>query len=129
MEYLYYYVAEIIGTLLITLIGVLGAWLTTKIGKQKQLANIELAKNELIVAAQTTVGELQQTLVGDLKAAHSDGKLTQDEITALGKSLITMTKEKMSKPAFDLLAASAVDVNAMITGVGEDWISKLKMSE
>ena len=79
---------QIAATLLITLIGVLGAWLSTKLAKREELKNISTATNEVIHAAQQTVLELQQTTVEGMKKAHADGKLTKDEITELGKLLI-----------------------------------------
>lgn len=79
---------QIAATLLITLIGVLGAWLSTKLAKREELKNISTATNEVIHAAQQTVLELQQTTVEGMKKAHEDGKLTKDEITELGKLLI-----------------------------------------
>ena len=54
---------QIAATLLITLIGVLGAWLSTKLAKREELKNISTATNEVIHAAQQTVLELQQTTV------------------------------------------------------------------
>lgn len=80
---------QIAATLLITLIGVLGAWLSTKLAKREELKNISTATNEVIHAAQQTVLELQQTTVEGMKKAHEDGKLTKDEITELGKLLLT----------------------------------------
>lgn len=118
-------VAQVVATLLITLIGVLGAWLTAKIGKRVELTNINKAKDELIVAAQQTVMELQQTVVEGMKAAAKDGKLTEDEITELSIMLMNKTKQKMSLPAIQLLEAAAVDVNAMIRGAGEALIAQL----
>ena len=118
-------VAQVISTLLITLIGVLGAWLTAKIGKRVELTNINKAKDELIIAAQQTVMELQQTVVEGMKAAAKDGKLTEDEITELSIMLLNKTKQKMSLPAIQLLEAAAVDVNAMIRGAGEALIAEL----
>lgn len=118
-------VAQVISTLLITLIGVLGAWLTAKIGKRVELTNINKAKDELILAAQQTVMELQQTVVEGMKAAAKDGKLTEDEITELSIMLLNKTKQKMSLPAIQLLEAAAVDVNAMIRGAGEALIAEL----
>ena len=118
-------VAQVIATLLITLIGVLGAWLTAKIGKRVELTNINKAKDELILAAQQTVMELQQTVVEGMKAAAKDGKLTEDEITELSIMLLNKTKQKMSLPAIQLLEAAAVDVNAMIRGAGEALIAEL----
>lgn len=118
-------VAQVIATLLITLIGVFGAWLTAKIGKRVELTNINKAKDELIEAAQQTVMELQQTVVEGMKAAAKDGKLTEDEITELSIMLLNKTKQKMSLPAIQLLEAAAVDVNAMIRGAGEALIAEL----
>ena len=118
-------VAQVIATLLITLIGVLGAWLTAKVGKRVELTNINKAKDELILAAQQTVMELQQTVVEGMKAAAKDGKLTEDEITELSIMLLNKTKQKMSLPAIRLLEAAAVDVNALIRGAGEALIAEL----
>lgn len=122
-------VAQVVGTLLITLIGVLGAWLTAKIGKRVELTNINKAKDELIEAAQQTVMELQQTVVEELKAAAKDGKLTEDEITELSIMLLNKTKQKMSLPSIRLLESAAVDVNALIRGAGEALIAELHGDE
>ena len=120
------YGVQIAATLLITLIGVFGAWLTMKIGKSTHLENINAAQKEVIRAAKITVGELQQTVVDDLKAASQDGKLTKEEISSLGRQLIDMTVQKLSMPTYDLLKSASVDLEALITGAGESWISKLK---
>ena len=118
-------VAQVIATLLITLIGVLGAWLTAKVGERVELTNINKAKDELILAAQQTVMELQQTVVEGMKAAAQDGKLSEDEITELSIMLLNKTKQKMSLPSIKLLEAAAVDVNALIRGAGEALIAEL----
>lgn len=118
-------ITQVVATLLITLIGVLGAWLTAKIGKKVELSNINRAKDELIAAAQQTVMELQQTVVEGMKNAAKDGKLSEDEITELSLMLMAKTKEKMSLPAIQLLEAAAVDVNALIRGAGEALISQM----
>ena len=118
-------IAQVLATLLITLIGVLGAWLTAKIGKRVELSNINKAKDELILAAQQTVMELQQTVVEGLKDVAIDGKLSEEEITELAGLLVSKTKEKMSLPAIKLLEAAAVDVNALIRGAGEALINQM----
>lgn len=118
-------ITQVLATLLITLIGVLGTWLTAKVLKRVELTNINKAKDELIVAAQQTVLELQQTVVEGMKAAAKDGKLTEDEITELSIMLLNKTKQKMSLPAIKLLEAAAVDVNALIRGAGEALIAEL----
>lgn len=122
-------VTQVVATLLITLIGVLGAWLTTKLAKKEELKNITAATNELVGAAQITVLELQQTLVDGWKKINADGKLTDDEKKWLRKTLLDKTKEKMSTPAMDLLIAAGVDVNAIITGAGESMIRSIKEAQ
>ncbi|MEN6338715.1 MAG: hypothetical protein ABFD03_01170 [Clostridiaceae bacterium] len=126
MEQLLDYGMQIAATLLITLIGVLGTWLTVKLGKNTNLQNINAAQKEVIRAAKITVGELQQTLVGELKAASADGKLKADEIEALKQKLVEKTLEKLSAPAYTLLQSAAVDIQALITGAGESWIDQIK---
>ena len=125
-EALIEYGTRLLSSLIITLLGVFGTWLSIKLGQYAQLKNINAAQNDLIRAAKTTVGELRQTVVDDLKAAHADGKLTPQEISQLGTALLAQTKAKMSMPAYALLEAAQVDIDAMIIGVGENWINNLK---
>lgn len=119
-------VVQIVATLLITLIGVLGAWLTAKLAKKTELTSINAATNEVVSAAQLTVLELQQTVVEGWKAASADGKLSQDEIAELGKMLVQKTMEKMSDSAKGLLTSAGVDITAIITGAGEAMIQSMK---
>ena len=119
-------VVQIVVTLVLTLIGALGTWLTLKIGKKEELAAINVAQQEVIRLAQLTVEELQQTLVEGLKAGREDGKLTKEEIASLGEALLDGTIAKMSAPTAKLLSAAAVDITALIQGAGEAWIAKLK---
>lgn len=118
--------AQVITCLMVTLIGVLGAWLTKKIGDNKNLENIALAQAELIKMAQQTVEELQQTFVDGAKAAAEDGKLTKEEIEELGERLVDGTLKKMSSPSIKLLEAAAVDVEALIKSSAEAWIHVIK---
>jgi hypothetical protein len=119
-------VVQIVAALLLTLIGVLGTWLTIKISKKAELASISAATNEATKAAQTTVLELQQTTVEAMKAAHEDGKLTEDEIKNLSAMLLEKALDKMSEPAKALLMAAGVDISAIITGAGEAMIGAMK---
>ena len=120
-------VMQIVGTLLITLIGVLGTWLTAKIGKRQELGNIAVATNEAVNAAQPTVLELQQTVVDGWKAANEDGKLTDEEINELGYLLVNKTVEKMSDSAVNLLVSAGVNITAIIKGAGEAMIKQMKV--
>lgn len=115
---------EIAATLAILAIGIVGARLAARIAKKRELAAIAAATKEVIQAAQITVSELNQTVVAALK---KDGtKLTSELIAVLKDDLLTMAYSKISTSAITLLEIAAVDVRALIIGVGEDWISKIK---
>ena len=117
---------QVLASALLMLIGVLGTWLTLKLGKKQELASINAAQQEVIRLTYLTVEELQQTLVAGLKASHADGKLTREEIIDLGKKLLEGTMAKMSAPTEKLLSAASVDITALIQGAGEAWLAKLK---
>lgn len=117
---------EVLGVLLITLIGVLGTWLTVKIGKREELAGIAAATDEATKAAQRTVLELQQTTVAQMKAASQDGKLSQAEINQLGALLLEKALAQMSDPAMKVLAAAGKDIGAIIQSAGEAAVLQLK---
>ena len=119
-------IVSVLANLAITMIGVAGAWLVTQIGKSQQLKTINAAVGELTTAAEQTVYELQQTVVDDLKAASADGKLTQEEITVLGKKLLEGALAKMSDSGIGVLKAANVDINAIVTGAGEALIARIK---
>ena len=112
-------------SLVVALIGVAGTWLSIQIGKVKKLQTVKLATDEAKDAAITTVLELQQTVVDDLKAASVDGKLTKEEIAKLKNDLITMSMAKLSDTSVKILTAAGVDISAIIAGAGEALIGKM----
>ena len=116
-------------SIVVILIGAFGVWALKKIGKREGLEGISIATDEVIKMATITVGELQQTIVNDLKANAADGKLTKEEIVMLGEKLVEKTLEKMSQPVYNLLNAAGTDIIALIKGAGEDWINSLKNEE
>ena len=117
---------QIVVTLLLTLIGVLGTWLTAKIAKRAELSSIGAATKEATEAAQRAVMELQQTTVEAMKAASEDGKLSAYEIEQLGALLLEKALAQMSTPAKNLLAAAGTDVSAIIKSAGESLILGMK---
>ncbi len=119
-------IVKITAALLLMLIGVLGTYLTTLAAKRAETANVSEALRALTEAAKTTVGELQQTIVGPLKAAAADGKLTPDEIADLRNMLVAQTKQKMIPSAINIINAAGADIEAIILGVGENLINKAK---
>lgn len=117
---------RIIGTIILSLLGVLSAYWSAKLAKRAELANLSIAMDELIRQTQITVGELQQTLVDDLKAASLDGKLSEEEITALGTTLYNHTKRKLAPALWSILDAAGVDIQTAITSIAEDWIREIR---
>ena len=117
---------QILVALAVALIGVGGTWLTAKIGKVKQLQTVQIATNEAKDAAITTVLELQQTVVDDLKAAAVDGKLTKEEIEKLKNDVLSMSMAKLSNASVKVLTAAGVDISAIITGAAESAIGSIK---
>lgn len=113
-------------SLVVALIGVAGTWLSIQIGKAKQLQTVQMATDEAKDAAITTVMELQQTVVDDLKAAAVDGKLTKEEIAKLKNDLLSMSMTKLSDTSVKILTAAGVDISAIIAGAGEALIKKMK---
>ena len=120
------YVAEIVAILVISAIGIFGTWLLNKIKQQKGLENIAMATEQVIQAAQVTVRELQQTLVGNLKEQQENGKLTAEQIVELKQKAIDITLKKLSEPTLKLLESAKIDVEVMITSATEAYIDELK---
>lgn len=120
------YVAEILGLLIITAIGILGAALLKKLNQSSKLGNISEATKQVIGATCETVRRLQQTLVDGWKEASPDGKLTPEQIVELKQKVISITLEQLGQPILDLLAAAKIDIEAMITNAAESYINQLK---
>lgn len=120
------YVAEILGLLIITAIGVLGAALLKKLNQNSKLSNIAKATAQVVAATQETVRRLQQTLVDSWKESAVDGKLTAEQVVELKKKVLEITLEQLGQPVLDLLAAAKIDVEAMITNAAESYINQMK---
>lgn len=116
--------AQIGFSLIIALIGVFGAGALAKLSKREELANIAAATDEAIKAAKQTAAALQQQLVEGMKAAHKDGKLTEQEIQQLGVMLLNTAMKKLSDPAKEILIAAGKDITAIIQDAAEAWIQK-----
>ena len=127
LEVLIQYTIELVGMIIITLLGIFGTWVLNKINKNKELKNIALATEQVIGAAQGTVKELQQTLVDSWKA-NQDGKLKEEQVNELKQKTIDITIAKLSKPTINLLTAAMVDIKTLITSTAEGYISERKKS-
>lgn len=119
------YLAEVIGLIIITALGIFGTWLLSKMKEKKGLENIGIATEQVVKAAQETVLELQQTLVEGWKRAQN-GKLTPEQIEELNEKMLQITLTKLASPTLKLLTGAKVDVTAMITSAAEGYILELK---
>lgn len=119
-------IVRIVAALLMMLISVGGAYLTALIARSEKLKTIGLATQQVVDAAIQTTGELQQTVVGDLKAASADGKLSKEDIDTLYHDVVVLTVDKLSTPTINLLNAVGADIEAIIHGATEDWINTMK---
>ena len=119
-------IIKIVCSVVVTLLGVLGSWLLTKLGKQQKLANVTLALSEAMAHTETTVMELEQVYVNRWKAASEDGKLTEGEKNELHALLLDGTKAKLSDASYKILSAAGTDLTALILGAGEAVLQRMR---
>lgn len=117
---------QVIGAILMGLVGIIFAYLGKLIGKSKEMEHISAAMEQLEAVVKNVVGELQQTTVELMRAETEDGKLTSKDIYELGKLLVEKATEQLSNPASDTLKAAGIDVEAMIHSVAEAYIERIK---
>ena len=120
------YVAEIVALVVISAIGILGAYVLNKINKNKNLENIADATEQVIGASQETVRRLQQTLVDNWKENAVDGKLTPEQIEELKEKTLQITLETLAQPVLQLLLSAKVDIAGLITNAAEAYINEMK---
>lgn len=117
---------QVIGAILLGVIGVAFAYLTKLVGKSRKLEHIATAMEELERVVKNVVGDLQQTVVEGLKDASVDGKLSQEEIYDLGKMLVMKVSEQLSDPASTTIKAAGIDMTEAIHSIAEAYIAKIK---
>lgn len=122
-------IANVLADLAVTLISVFSAWLMAQIKKIKQRNTINMAVKQLTEAAETTALELEQTVVDGMKTSSLDGNLTQEEAIQLEKLLLEGTLAKLSDSDIDVLKVANVDIHAIVSGVGEVMIARMKQKE
>ena len=117
---------QIMFDVLMLVASIVFAYLAKYLAKSEKLKHIALATEELEGIVVSIVGELQQTTVDGLKEASADGKLSKDEIAALGVALVNKAKAQLSSPAADTLIAAGVDIESMIHSIAEACIASIK---
>lgn len=122
-------VLSIVAQLAVASLSVGLTWLVTRMAKTEKFKSLSEVLTQLSSTVEATVNELQQTIVDGLKKSAADGKLTPEEVSALNRMLLEKVQNKMAQPAIDLLNAAEVDVNALIMGMAEAAIKKMKAAD
>ena len=117
---------QVIGAIVMGVIGIMFAYIGKLIGQNKKLETISSAMNQLEGVVQNVVGELQQTMVEGLKEASVDGKLSNEDIFDLGRLLVQKATEQLSDPASATLEAAGIDIVSMIHSMAEAYIERIK---
>lgn len=117
---------QVLFDLLMLVIAVAFAYLSQLTAKTRKLDHISAAMGELEKVVKTVVGELQQTVVDQMKAASEDGKLSKAEIKSLGELLIDKAIEQLSNPASETIRAAGIDMEDAIHSIAEAYIAKIK---
>ena len=117
---------QVIGAILMGIVGIVFAYIGKWMGQNKKLETVSAAMEQLEAVVKNVVGELQQTTVEQMKAATEDGKLTKEDIKALGETLIIQATSQLSDPAASTLEAAGVDVESMIHSMAEAYIERIK---
>ena len=117
---------QVIGAIVMGVIGIMFAYIGKLIGQNKKLETISSAMNQLEGVVQNVVGELQQTMVEGLKEASVDGKLSNEDIFDLGRLLVQKATEQLSDPASATLEAAGIDIEDMIHSMAEAYIERIK---
>lgn len=120
------FLIPIIAVAVVGAISVVGAHIAAILKEKFKLENTNIAVQAAVDAAKITVGELEQTIVKELRQHTADGKLSQQEIACINNMLVTKTKEKMSDPAMDILHAANVDLTGLIMGAAESHLNDAK---
>lgn len=118
---------DIVEALALTAISLAGAALASATKNKTYLQNISQAMEHVVTIAKITVGELKQSVVDKMKAESKDGKLSEEQIEELKRSLLQLTLQKLDDPTKNLIAAAGADICALIAGAGEDWVGALKV--
>lgn len=105
---------------------IFAAWALQKFGNNKNMQSLSIAVQLVCDMTIQTAGELQQTIVADLKKTRPGGKLTPADVDDLAYRLFTITKSKLSDATKELVIASGADLDAIITGACEDVLAHWK---
>lgn len=118
----------VVATALTILIGFAVRWLSARVGNER----LQTLFAFVAEAIETSVREIEQTMVEGLKAARLDGTLSDDEKTAVLKATIESAKRSLGPKGLALLEAAAgvgeAELEAWLSSRIEAAVQKLRAS-
>lgn len=121
-------VADVLQTLIITVIGAAGVWLVTYIKRKFKIETTNSAIEEMHKFVTIIVGDQEQTLVNEMKKLSPDGKLTDTQQEELLSNAIEKVLALMSQESVDILRESSICVEDLIKSSIESKINSMKSS-
>lgn len=121
-------VADVLQTLIITVIGAAGVWLVTYIKRKFKIETTNSAIEEMHKFVTIIVGDQEQTLVKEMKKLSPDGKLTDDQQQELLDNAIDKVMSLMSEESVNILRDSSICVEDLIKSSIESKINAMKTS-
>ena len=121
-------VADVLQTLIITVIGAAGVWLVTYIKRKFKIETTNSAIEEMHKFVTIIVGDQEQTLVNEMKKLSPDGKLTDAQQEELLNNAIEKILALMSQESVDILRESSICVEDLIKSSIESKINSMKSS-
>jgi hypothetical protein len=88
---------------------------------------LDQALERLRVAAECSVYQLQQEFVDEWKKAG--GKLSSEQVAALGRECLERTMKKMDEPAKALIESMGLDMQECIRGYVERTVLQIRETE
>jgi len=100
---------QALGSLLVTIIGVIGAYVTGLIRKMTKNMALNEANKEAVEALLEGMAKAQDDIGRDLKLAAADGKLSKEEALRLRNHALDHAKNTVSGPAKEIIMAWTTD--------------------
>lgn len=120
---------KIMATFLLAVLTIGLTYLKDLIAQKLKMSTLAHALEELDNDIAGAVGDIQQVLVDDLKAAAEDGKLTKEEIEVLHAKLLVTVKKRLSAHAKAVIEAAGIDIREYILSEAEAIINARKTQQ
>lgn len=122
-------VVSVIGALICYLLTILANFFRKKAKEIDNVTAKELAEttiNILDTSIQSTIVKVQNDIVDGLKEKSEDGKLTEDEILEIRRTVLDTVKNTLSEESKEVLSKFVGDLDEFVLVLVEQKFNKLK---